>query len=1002
MARPPMSSSRFLWFLAAVGAGCSDPAPATPELPDATIAEPSPAPTGSIAAGVCIPATCSFIVGDPAGCGLIDDGCGGTAWCGSCACGSTAVACELDMPVIAEATYVLSPSQTLTAETTGLSSGADSVLHIIESNGTQLAFNDDRATGNRASKVTYTAPWFGYKTVRIVARAKSATTTGTATLTYNGNVVAIALSYPTRTLSSSRSGDQLQTALVPGDAANLVIYTLSGANITGRAVGTSATAGGASLALPSSGTTTYLLGRTGLSGAPAHGRMLRNDAGIPGHDPDADGLGSNLETALGTCSARSGSATDRFGATFSCSLAADARDTDGDGLHDGWEVRGKLDGSPALALPRWGADPRHKDMFVEIDFAQSSFREPEAAVTEAELLSWAKYAGDRISLLSAAKRAAHVADLRNPDGKVGISVHFDAGLNPTDPRWRALYGDWGGHDVVPPAVDPDDGSVGRMSPSAARASYMDPSRRGVFRYAERTNGGGGQAPGLSFVYNGTGRTGAHESGHTAELMHDGLTNPLISLNCKPNYASLMNYGFDSTGVGFSDGAGAPALNNAFLVESRVADPALYPAFLAALRDFYDYDVDDQTGDVDWNRDGVIAPPGETVRAYANNRQGDSCESTRAGATIMADSRPTLRAPALAHQGGRTFLFTAQSGHVNWTYTTSALACSAPNGQECAAFGGIGQLAGLDSDLGVDAVRLPSTGEVLVVGVSDTNTVRWARLTGVASGQPQFTAVSSLVGTAVLDQPSLAIAEDGAPELFYRDASGALFSRRYVRSTDTWSDAAAVLNEAGAQVTMSVVGAPGAVLAPPLDSPLSAAVMNMVFAAPSTDCMELWYRLPSGRWRRDFHMPTCNRTQGRPAIAWVPDAKNVTLGGRLHIVHTPRNDDPDHSAVRQFTSVADFGRIAMGVESMYDNSWLYSYGVDLLYEAGIDDNLRSATTRSYASDDESLHGTVRFDPKADGISNYTYENSNDWRTMRWGLCQKLADEQGLGLTCASPP
>ena len=62
-------------------------------------------------------------------------------------------------------------------------------------------------------------------------------------------------------------------------------------------------------------------------------RVYRNDTG---HDSDGDGLGDELEAALGTCASNTGSV-----AGANCDEIADPRDTDGDGLQDGWEVLGK-------------------------------------------------------------------------------------------------------------------------------------------------------------------------------------------------------------------------------------------------------------------------------------------------------------------------------------------------------------------------------------------------------------------------------------------------------------------------------------------------------------------------------------------------------------------------------------------------------------------------------------------------------------------------------------
>jgi hypothetical protein len=98
-------------------------------------------------------------------------------------------------------------------------------------------------------------------------------------------------------------------------------------------------------------------------------RVARNDVALPEHDPDGDGA-MNSRPPSEPCSVRAG-----IRGGFNCACAADARDTDGDGISDGWEVSGRrlyLRLSPPMfdyvPLPKWGADPRHKDLFVEVDF----------------------------------------------------------------------------------------------------------------------------------------------------------------------------------------------------------------------------------------------------------------------------------------------------------------------------------------------------------------------------------------------------------------------------------------------------------------------------------------------------------------------------------------------------------------------------------------------------------------------------------------------------------
>ena len=92
-------------------------------------------------------------------------------------------------------------------------------------------------------------------------------------------------------------------------------------------------------------------------------KMIRNDAGLAWHDMVQDGLGWELEKELGTCWSRSGSING-----CDCRQIAVPRHTDGDGISDGWETLGRIDMQPFQLLPKWGADPRHKDLFIEVDF----------------------------------------------------------------------------------------------------------------------------------------------------------------------------------------------------------------------------------------------------------------------------------------------------------------------------------------------------------------------------------------------------------------------------------------------------------------------------------------------------------------------------------------------------------------------------------------------------------------------------------------------------------
>ena len=98
-------------------------------------------------------------------------------------------------------------------------------------------------------------------------------------------------------------------------------------------------------------------------------------------------------------------------------------DSDGDGLPDDWEMNGldvDRDGTIDLDLPAMGADPQHKDIFIEID-AMTNHRLQQAAIDEVV-------------------HAFRLAPVSNPDGNDGIALHVDNGpssiMNPhTGERW---------------------------------------------------------------------------------------------------------------------------------------------------------------------------------------------------------------------------------------------------------------------------------------------------------------------------------------------------------------------------------------------------------------------------------------------------------------------------------------------------------------------------------------------------------------------------------------
>lgn len=247
--------------------------------------------------------------------------------------------------------------------------------------------------------------------------------------------------------------------------------------------------------------------------------------GAQGCDADTDG------DSLPDCAETN---TGRFVSLSDTGTHPQYADTDGDGMNDGEELLGTLDG---LDLPALGVSPLRRDLLVEYDWFDDAgecgehSHKPNAAVLERVRATYGS------------------APLRNPDGSTGIHVVQDAG------QGGALTGGnlISGHDaVLPGALD--------AAYFGIRSANFDWKRIGYFHYvllAHRYDGGAdssgyGEIVGddalvtLACAHgeSNLARTIVHELGHNLGLDHGGFE----ACNGKPNYNSLMNYRYQFAGL----------------------------------------------------------------------------------------------------------------------------------------------------------------------------------------------------------------------------------------------------------------------------------------------------------------------------------------------------------------------------------------------------------------------------------------------------------------------
>ncbi|WP_347587765.1 choice-of-anchor L domain-containing protein [Acrocarpospora sp. B8E8] len=245
---------------------------------------------------------------------------------------------------------------------------------------------------------------------------------------------------------------------------------------------------------------------------------------------------------------------------------AELTDTDGDGLSDVWETEGidyDNDGTPEVDLPAMGADPQHRDLFIEVDWMD---KQP----TCVWFICWGgKNLAPQQAALDDVRAAFAAAPVSNPAGGDGIRVHVDSGPGSVmNPQTGATWDDRSRANAVGfvESLGTFDGGAYDWSAfDTIKSANFTFTRRDAFHYVlyGNTYAGSGSSgisrgiPASDLVitdgHSGWGGgftrtqergTFMHELGHNLALRHGGGDD----VNNKPDYLSIMNYLFQLPGL----------------------------------------------------------------------------------------------------------------------------------------------------------------------------------------------------------------------------------------------------------------------------------------------------------------------------------------------------------------------------------------------------------------------------------------------------------------------
>jgi len=728
------------------------------------------------------------------------------------------------------------------------------------------------------------------------------------------------------------------------------------------------------------------------SGLPGPIHVYSNDP----TDLDGDGVGTLLEQALGTCDDDSWAG---------CEDISNLGDTDRDGIGDAAEIFG-IEAWPAPQyLPKYGADPRHKDVFVEVDYHDDL---PALPVDEDDVL----YANQLFADGSA-------VDLQNPDGLPGLRIHMDIGK--PCPNAPELCGDWGGSNPVP------DGTSYKVAPDDHRAE----SRSGVFRYALMTLGGGGQAPQpgdrLGWggnAWNAAMNTFVHELGHSVGVAHYGHS-AWGAANGKPHYASLMNYAFPYAGAQFSLGESSVVLDPSNVIEVAGVD-----ADASHLSGYPYYRLIGPDDEVDWDFDGQFSGGGiDAVRAPVTYAERAGTGALAANyENIHAEADLPAATPALAKaNNGRLYAFYVDDGRIKVQH---ALMNGPTEDGSCPGGGDLGDDCAdwsapleLPTDFDVLGLSVLYHDYLMVVAyrtADDQLRLYRAMVSGSGALYPYGSEI--LVGTtdrepelqAMRVSPALFGGDNDVTAVFYRGLDELY---HWSTMTSPWAgfatDRGTVDDEQGAAI--------GGREAPSFSSwpyDQHSTPDGTACGALTTDAgyvRVFCYDRDTDRFEElDAFAGPRPRSAGKPGLAYhayrsadgTPHHGDANRGS---FWLTVTDEHVEYDRVRVWTSdpISEQGLESLSElhfpsgrgDGYWHNVWtnVADGSGQALYDDATLGAMKGISIRDNVGDTSAVTRHVRFAPFADGTFRTELRDGNDFRVMERGACRGIASAEDCGLS-----